>query len=260
MTGRRRDRILPGLVSVAGPAVLKSLGCTWRVSRHGLDPHVARANGETDERFIISLWHSTLLPLAYIHRDEQATVLVSRHGDGELIVRALLGLGYRVARGSSTRGGAAAMRELVRVAREGTGDLALTPDGPKGPARRAQPGVAYLSAMTGFPVLPLALVSRSVWRFRSWDRFQVPKPFTRIAVVAGEPIRVPREVLRDDPAPWLVRYERAMAEAEREAARIAGATPEPETEEAPRGDLGDGADEGGARPDAAVRVTRGSEP
>ena len=215
---RLRDRWLPAVVSVVGPFIVRALGCTWRVERHGLDPFVERQKGATD-RYIISLWHNTLFPLAYIHQGEDATVLVSRHGDGELIVRILNRLRFRVARGSSTRGGARAFRELVRVAKEGQGDLSLTPDGPKGPSRKAQAGVAYLSAMTGFPILPLALVSDRCWRFNSWDRFQIPKPFTRIAVVAADPIHVERKNLEDRLPEWLDRYERAMESAEEEARR-----------------------------------------
>lgn len=228
MSGSLRDRFLPGLVSLVGPTILKTLGWTWKISRHGLDPFVERRSGNSQQRYIVALWHSELIPLAYTHRDERATVLVSRHRDGELLVRVAQGLGYQAVRGSTTRGAAAALRAMVRVAREGSGEIVLTPDGPKGPARRAQPGVAYVSALTGFPILPLASVARSSWRFRSWDRFGVPKPFTRIAVVAGDPIPVPREAARGDVGPWLRRYEEAMAKAGAEAARIVGAVDEHE--------------------------------
>ncbi len=213
---RLRDRVLPPLVSTFGPSVVRAIGSTWKVTRVGFDPFHARRQGGS-ERYIVTLWHNTLFPLAYVHRNEGATVLVSRHGDGELIVRALNGLGFSVARGSTTRGGAAGLRELVRVARRGAGDLAVTPDGPKGPARRAQPGIAYLSALTGFPILPLALVSDRAWRFRSWDRFQVPKPFARVVVVAGEPIRVERAGLEERIGPTLAAYEEAMGRAETKA-------------------------------------------
>lgn len=215
MSGRIRDLFLPTVASILGPPVLKALGATWSARRYGFDPFVARRDG-AEGRYIISLWHASLLPLAYLHRDEHATVLVSRHGDGELIVRILRRLNFRVARGSTTRGGAAALRQLVRVASQGTGDLAITPDGPKGPARKAQPGIAYLSALTRLPILPLALVAHRAWQLNSWDRFQIPRPFTRIAVVAGEPLPVARDALRT-PAPYLDRFEHEMAQAEQRA-------------------------------------------
>ncbi|MFG0319647.1 MAG: lysophospholipid acyltransferase family protein [Planctomycetota bacterium JB042] len=214
---RLRDRVLPPIVSVVGPAIIRAFGVTWKIRRLGYDPYRARSAGETDLRTIVTLWHETLFPLAYVHRNEGAKVLVSRHGDGELIVRALLGLGFSVARGSTTRGGAAGLRDLVRAAKRDTCDLSLTPDGPKGPRRKAQPGVVYLSAMTGFPILPLALVADRAWRFRSWDRFMVPKPFARIAVVAGDPIEVPRAGLEERVEEHLRRFEEEMARAEARA-------------------------------------------
>ncbi len=199
---------------------MRALGATWKVKRVGFDPFVERGAGRTTRRYVIALWHNTLFPLAFVHRDEQATVLVSQHGDGELIVRALNGLGFRTARGSSTRGGARALRELLEIARHGSGELAITPDGPKGPALVAQDGLAFLSAATGFPIVPLALAASSAWRFRSWDRFQVPKPFARVAVVAGTPIEVPREAIGGDLAPYLRRYEAEMSAALAAAERI----------------------------------------
>lgn len=219
---RLRDRILPPLVSLLGPWLVRGLGATWKIRRIGFDPYQARQEQGGDERYIVTLWHATLLPLSYVHRNEGATVLVSRHGDGELIVRVLLELGFQVARGSTTRGGPAGLRELVRVARAGTVDLSITPDGPKGPARKAQPGVAYLSALTGFPILPLALVADRAWRFNSWDRFQVPRPFTRIAVVAGEPIQVPRGDLPDRLDDVLRSFEAEMEKAEERARQELG--------------------------------------
>ncbi len=217
---RLRDRFLPPLVSALGPSIIRTLGATWKVKRVGLDPFVERSAGRSTARFIIALWHNTLFPLAFLHRDEHATVLVSQHGDGELIVRALHGLGFQTARGSTTRGGARALRELLTIARRGAGELAITPDGPKGPALVAQQGVAFLAAATGFPILPLALAASSAWRFRSWDRFQVPRPFARVAAVAGAPIEVPRDAIDADLSPYLRRYEGEMQRALEQAERL----------------------------------------
>ena len=219
---RLRDRILPPLVSVLGPWIIRAFGVTWKIERHGYDPYRARKTGESDRRTIVTLWHETLFPLAYVHRNEGAKVLVSRHGDGELIVRALLGLGFSVARGSTTRGGAAGLRDLVREAKQGDVDLSLTPDGPKGPRRKAQPGVAYVSAMTRFPIVPLALVADRAWRINSWDRFMIPKPFAKVVVVAGELIEVPRDDLEARLDEHLARFEDEMARARTRAEEILG--------------------------------------
>jgi len=213
---RLRDTLLPPIISLLGPTLVRSLGRSWKIRRIGFDPFQERQRGGAG-RCIVTLWHCNLLPLAFLHRDEGATVLVSRHGDGELIVRALKGLGFHVARGSTTRGGAAGLRELVRVARRETGDLAITPDGPKGPAKQAQAGVVYLAALSGFPILPLALETDRAWRFHSWDRFKVPKPGARVAVVAGRPITIRREQLEQSLPEHLRAFEAEMERAERQA-------------------------------------------
>ncbi|MBK6939407.1 MAG: lysophospholipid acyltransferase family protein [Planctomycetes bacterium] len=216
---RLRDRILPTLVSWLGPAILKLLAATWRVERHGLDGHVERKHGRSTRNFVVAFWHATLLPLTWRHRGEGANVLVSQHGDGELIVRVLLRLGYRVERGSTTRGGAKALRGLVQFARSRAGDFGITPDGPKGPPRVAQQGLAFLASVSGFPILPLGLACSNAWRLRSWDRFVIPKPGARVVIVAGRTIEVPRDALDQDLAPYLRDFEDSIAEAEREAQR-----------------------------------------
>jgi lysophospholipid acyltransferase (LPLAT)-like uncharacterized protein len=216
---RWRDRILPTLVSWLGPAILRLLAATWRIERHGLDGHVERKAGRSDENYVVAFWHASLLPLTWRHRGEGANVLVSQHGDGELIVRVLLRLGYRVERGSTTRGGAKALRGLVQFARSRAGDFGITPDGPKGPARVAQQGLAFLSGVSGFPILPLGLACSSAWRLRSWDRFIIPKPGARVVIVAGRTIEVPREALEGDLSPYLRDFEASIAQAELDAQR-----------------------------------------
>jgi lysophospholipid acyltransferase (LPLAT)-like uncharacterized protein len=158
--------------------------------------------------------------LTYFYRDQGSVVLVSRHGDGEFIARVLTGLGYSVARGSSTRGGARAALELLAHARKVRGDIGITPDGPKGPPQKAQDGCVFLASRSGFPLLPLAALAERSWRLRSWDRFVIPKPFSRIAVVAGEPISVPPDVPREEMGRYRERFEAAIAEAEARARQI----------------------------------------
>jgi len=214
---RLRDRILPPLITALGPPLLALMALTWRPRWSGSDPLALRQKRGTKERFIVALWHNTLLPLAWYFRGRPGTVLVSRHGDGEFLVRVLKRLGYGVARGSSTRGGARALREMVRIARQGAGDFAITPDGPKGPANKAHPGIGYFAAASGFPIVPVAMVPDRAWRLRSWDRFQIPKPGARIAIVYGEPLLVPRDAIDGDLQAHLTRYEDAMTRAEESA-------------------------------------------
>ncbi|MGH7480640.1 MAG: lysophospholipid acyltransferase family protein [Longimicrobiales bacterium] len=141
---------------------------------------------------IFTLWHGRLLPLTYLHRGQGIATLISRSGDGEYIARIVEGWGYVTARGSSSRGGSTALRELVRAAREGR-SLAFTPDGPRGPRERIKPGVLTAAQLTGLPLVPMSGGTDRAWWFESWDRFLVPKPFARIRVAYGQPIRVPRD-------------------------------------------------------------------
>ncbi len=122
-------------------------------------------------------------------------MLVSEHDDGEYITRVIRRNGFGVVRGSSTRGGTKGLRGLVRAARRGH-DLALTPDGPKGPRGEFKPGALAVAQMTGLPIVPLAVGASAGWRFRSWDGFLVPKPLSRLTIEYLPPTFVPRDAGR----------------------------------------------------------------
>lgn len=175
---------------LAGSAVLRSLGRTLRFRIEGDAPFRSLRAGGTP--LIFAFWHSWILPLAFLHREEGVVVLVSRHGDGEYITRVVRRMGFETARGSSTRGGARGLRELVRAQREGR-DIAFTPDGPRGPARVFKRGALVAAQLTGAPVVPVSVEAETVWRVGSWDRLAVPKPFGRFRVRYGDPHYVPRE-------------------------------------------------------------------
>lgn len=143
-------------------------------------------------RFIYAFWHEfMLLPTYYLARPD-VFVLISQHADGELIAGVCESLGYSTVRGSSTRGGSAAFRQMLRVAR--TSHLAITPDGPQGPRREVQPGVIQLAARTGLPIVPVGFGLANPWRLKSWDRFVLPKPLVRGFCLMGNPIVIPAEL------------------------------------------------------------------
>jgi lysophospholipid acyltransferase (LPLAT)-like uncharacterized protein len=123
-------------------------------------------------------------------------VLASRSRDGELVARWVARFGLTVVRGSSSRGGAEALRALAAAVRAGQ-DVAVVPDGPLGPRERVQAGIVVLAASTGAPIVPLAFAARPARRLASWDRFLVPLPFARAAVVFGTAATVSREVDRE---------------------------------------------------------------
>jgi lysophospholipid acyltransferase (LPLAT)-like uncharacterized protein len=138
------------------------------------------------------IWHGRLLPAGYYHRGRGMVGLISRSEDGEYIARVLRRWGYDAVRGSSSRGGMPALREIVRLARSGR-TIAITPDGPRGPRQKLKPGVLAAARATGLPMVPVAAGADRAWWFESWDRFLVPKPFARIRVAYGSPFEVPRD-------------------------------------------------------------------
>jgi lysophospholipid acyltransferase (LPLAT)-like uncharacterized protein len=144
-------------------------------------------------RFIYAFWHESILfPAAFSTR---IRILISRHADGEFIAQVCRFMGLQVARGSSTRGGSAALLELVRFSRRT--HLAVTPDGPRGPRRRVQPGVIYLASLTGLPIVGFGVGYSQAWRARSWDQFAVPKPWSKAACVVAPALHVPPRLDRD---------------------------------------------------------------
>ncbi len=171
--------------ATAGAWLVRLLGTTWRYEVEDAPAYTqAVASGE---RFVYAFWHCGILPLGALHRDEGIAVLVSRHRDGELIARVIHRLGYVTGRGSSTRGGDAGVREMLAWADAGR-QLAVTPDGPRGPAEHAKEGLVYLATRTGRRVVPIAMGVRATWRLRSWDRFRVPHPFAQVTVSHGAPL------------------------------------------------------------------------
>ncbi len=202
----------------AAAVLVRVLGLTWRLTRLRIHEYDTRL--DRGERCIFACWHARLLPLMLTHRGRSIAVLVSRHRDGELIARIIARLGFLAGRGSSTRGGEEGIREMLHHAEEGR-LLGITPDGPRGPAEQAKPGIVYLASRTGFPVIPIATASSRTWTFDSWDRFRVPKPFARVAIVYGAPIMVPPRLAEDEIEVWRVRIEGAVRDVAGEADRLA---------------------------------------
>jgi lysophospholipid acyltransferase (LPLAT)-like uncharacterized protein len=140
---------------------------------------------------IYVVWHGRILLLPYLYGHRGAHVLTSRSRDGELVARWIRGFGLEPVRGSSSRGGGAALRELTRALRAG-GEVVVVPDGPRGPREVLKPGVLALARLSGAPIVPMAVGASREWRLRSWDEFRIPRPFARCVVRFGEPIRVAR--------------------------------------------------------------------
>jgi len=173
-------------------ALLVTVGRTWRfevLAEEGVTPAF---HGFTPGREIYCFWHQCVLPCAYYFRNTGATILISQSFDGELITRTLELFGFHAVRGSSSRGGQQGMIGLRRVLDEGTPAI-FTADGPRGPIYRAKMGPVKLAQLTGAPIGCFHLQPEKAWVAKSWDRFLIPKPFTRIAVSWGQWTRVPED-------------------------------------------------------------------
>lgn len=198
-----------------GPPLVRALSSSWRTEVFGLEnlaapsgdatpahaagdatgsPHGRGSAGSPggQRACMTAVWHGRMLASMHVGRARNFAVLVSPSADGDISERMLRAFGYRVVRGSSSRGGARALRELLSELRAGS-VVVLTPDGPRGPRHGMNPGLAWMSRATGFPVVPVGVGCNRAWRLSSWDAFTIPKPFSRVAIMFGEPVWVSRE-------------------------------------------------------------------
>ena len=172
--------------SLIASLFIRALHATLRI-RHVRVEHI-----EKTPQYILAFWHSHLLLMLHSRYRKPISVMISRSKDGEYIARVFDWYGVESARGSSHRGGSAALRELIREARAGK-NIVFTPDGPKGPARVLKDGVVYAAQATALPIVPIAFAAKKKRLLRSWDRMVVPMPFSRAIFLYGEPIVVPRD-------------------------------------------------------------------
>lgn len=181
------DRILIRVVPWIYYLVLRTLGLTIR--REVFFAERPEKFWNEGRQIIIAFWHQRLLMMPFLPRRGRFGMMISQHRDGEFIARAVKLFGVDSIRGSTTHGGLAALRGMVRFFRTGA-NLAITPDGPQGPAHVVQIGAVELARQTGAPLLPVTYNASRKKVFRSWDRFILPLPFSRVAFLWGEPLCV----------------------------------------------------------------------
>ena len=172
---------------------------------------------------IFAFWHENLVipPFFYYYplKGKLLVSMVSRSGDGEIIARVLETFrGMTTVRGSSSRGGATALKEMAEKMQQEGRDAAMVPDGPKGPPYSVQPGVLKLSQLSGAPILVCGVAVKRKKRIGSWDRMKIPAPFNRMALSFGTPFHVPAEAI--DLTPYEERFKQEMAQATQEAEKF----------------------------------------
>lgn len=181
-------RLHSGLASRLGALFIRVLGATWRVEWRGGE-RLALAR-RMSPRIVFAFFHGRMLVLSYTHRGRDIQVLASHHYDGDLMGRVIAHLGFGHRKGSTTRGGAAALRDLAGALRGGC-DVGLTIDGPRGPRGAVQQGAVEIARLGGSAVIAVCDSARPRWLMKTWDRLQIPFPFAKVVVAYGEPFLVP---------------------------------------------------------------------
>ena len=204
-----------------GYPLINALGHTLRWRTEGLQHLDAiRASGRQP---VMAFWHGRILPATFYFRRRGIVVITSENFDGEWIARIIERFGYGTARGSTSHGARRAMLQLVKDMKAGL-PAGFTLDGPRGPAHVAQPGAVWLASATGNPLLPFHLEASAHWSLRSWDRTQIPKPFSTVALVVGEPMDVERSASVETLERVRVELERRLRLLEDRAHTLLGAT------------------------------------
>jgi lysophospholipid acyltransferase (LPLAT)-like uncharacterized protein len=181
------ERLKISVISAAGYWAIRFICSTLRWEVQGMQHHESILSA--GKRVIYVFWHGGIFSATYFWRKRGIVVMTSQNRDGEYIARVILRFGYGAARGSSTRGSRRALVEMIRVLRQGK-DAAFTIDGPRGPRHIAKPGAAYLAWKSGNFILPFTISLDKKWMLKSWDRFEIPKPFSRASVIIAPPIEV----------------------------------------------------------------------
>jgi hypothetical protein len=184
-----KEKVFFFLVSIWGPLVIFLLGRSLRIKWVG-EENLKLAGGKN---VIYAFWHGRILILVFSHRRRKIHILISQHRDGEIIAQIVKRLGSVPVRGSTTKGGAQAILELLSKTDSGF-DFAITPDGPKGPKFELKPGVIYIAQKTGMPVVPLTCSAKKRWELKSWDSFLIPKPFSKAVIILGNPVFISAEL------------------------------------------------------------------
>ncbi|MBN1165242.1 MAG: lysophospholipid acyltransferase family protein [Candidatus Krumholzibacteriota bacterium] len=198
-----------GVASFILALLIRLLGMTWRIEWTGQE-HLERARA-LSPRIIFTFWHGRLLVLSFSHRGRNVQVLASEHYDGDLMGRIIARLGFGHLKGSTTRGGARALRQLSAVLKRGL-DVGLTVDGPRGPRGVVQPGAIGLSRLSAAIIVPVSNSASRRWLLRSWDRMQLPAPFARVIIAYGEPFEVPAGTRTGELESYRIRLQERLRE------------------------------------------------
>ncbi|MFH1862269.1 MAG: lysophospholipid acyltransferase family protein [bacterium] len=206
---KRSKWFLYRLFEILGPWIIRLLRLTLRVERVNFEPVQKLLQG--GKPLLWCLWHGRMYLPMLEHSKRGIAVMISLHADGEMIARVAKKLGYRTVRGSSTRGGKEAFYEMLDYLNGGC-QGAMLPDGPTGPRHYFKPGTLFLAQRSQAYLIPITFAAKPCWRFHSWDRFVLPKPFAHCALYYGTPIQIPEVIPQAEVEAWRLKLEQMMIE------------------------------------------------
>ena len=212
-----RDRVLFILAEKLTWLIILLFGKTGRIqttNRKVWNKLVAHPHG-----FIIVTWHGKMLLPIYVHRNLGIVAMVSEHRDGEMIARTIQRLGYDTVRGSSTRGGTKAFRQMLKELKKGR-ICTILPDGPRGPRHHFKLGAIVIAQRSGAPLLPMTFAAKKSIRLKSWDRFTLWLPLSKLQLIYGDPITIPRDCSAEELEQYRAKVEKTMIEMEQRADQV----------------------------------------
>jgi len=220
-----RNRFLNKVLAHCAAFALRLMVRSCRVTYHVIEDDTNIYDPKTKGRYLVSFWHDQIVPYVFIRPHYDVAGLVSRHRDGEYLADGMKAVGVFPIRGSSMNGGASAIRQIQRDA-EGY-HIAITPDGPRGPRRQMKQGIVYLASKMQREIIPTCAVCEKSWKIKgSWTDLEIPKPFSRVHMLARPRMKVPADLSREELAPWIDKLQAEMdAINEQAAALIAGREP-----------------------------------
>jgi hypothetical protein len=199
--------------------LMKALYATCRKSYYSADPETNAYKDLGEARHLYCVWHDQIVMVLFSGRPKRAAGLVSKHQDGSYVADVMRMRGIKPVRGSTKRGGAEALRQLLETAKDH--HITITPDGPRGPRHEIKPGIVFLASQTGRKIVPTAFYCKRSWAIKgSWTDMLLPKPFTRIIALGGTPLEVPPNLSREELAEYLGKLEALMQDCEQKAQRL----------------------------------------
>lgn len=205
---RIRSQLFVKIASCSFAMAMKAIFRTLRHEFH-TPPNTNPYNDTGDQRFLYAVWHDSVIFSAFGGKHRKCVALTSRHRDGSFVAGVVKWIGVPSVRGSTRNGGQNALRALIKSAVDN--HIVISPDGPRGPRRTMTPGMVFLASRTGNAIVPTAFQCRRSWKIRgSWTALIIPKPFTRIYLLTGEPIFVPPDIARDEIDHYVAQVQNAM--------------------------------------------------